>query len=102
MCERGSAPSRLRGMDQRKRVAAGSGEGSKTTLRQSGARKRWTENGLSQCRKKFPISTLWVAAVGLQWDLANTNGIDKFFRRDVREGKEKLMPAGLQNAFWKL
>jgi len=76
-------------MDQRKRVAAGSGEGSKTTLRQSGARKRWTENGLSQCRKKFPISTLWVAAVGLQWDLANTNGIDKFFQEGRPRGQRK-------------
>lgn len=52
--------------------------------------------------KKVPHQHALVAAVGLQWDLANTNGIDKFFRRDVREGKEKLMPAGLENAFWKL
>ena len=39
--------------------------------------------------KKVPHQHALVAAVGLQWDLANTNGIDKFFRRDVREGKEK-------------
>jgi hypothetical protein len=52
--------------------------------------------------KKVPHQHALVAVVGLQWDLANTNGIDKFFRRDVREGKEKLMPAGLENAFWKL
>ena len=42
--------------------------------------------------RKAPYEEALIAHGCVALDLANTNGIDKFFRTDIREGKEKLMP----------